>query len=149
PDEPSVRGRLAGLLLRQNKKEEAEAEKRAVENLIPAPPPRSRPAEDVKTTNLEDLGRWGSDIEVFYTIRDSDAVTREQLAVLMVRYFPQVTELQDKPQILTDIQNSPVRSEIQTVVGLGLMDPRPNRRFEPEAPITRGEFAKALARLTR
>jgi tetratricopeptide (TPR) repeat protein len=149
PGEPSVRSRLAGLLSRQNKKEEAEAEKQAAESLIPTPPHKSPAAEDAKATNLEDLGRWGSDIDSFRAIRDAEAVTREQLAVLMVRYFPQVTELLQKAQILTDIQNSHARSEIQTVVGLGIMDPRPNRRFEPEAPITRGEFAKGLARLSR
>jgi hypothetical protein len=78
-----------------------------------------------------------------------EALTREQFATLIVRYFPQVTEFRQKPQILTDIQNSWARSEIQNVVGVGLMDPFPNHDFEPSEGVSRGDLALAFARLSR
>src|SRR5262249_23509990 len=98
---------------------------------------------------LDDLGRWGSDIEVFHRIRDAETVTREQLALVIVRYFPQITELRQAPQIITDIQDSAASSEILAVVALGVMDALPNHAFEASRPITRAELARALARLSR
>jgi tetratricopeptide (TPR) repeat protein len=148
PNEPTLHVRLADILARQNKKEEAEATRKAVEDLVP----RRAKTEPVSTRNsddLEDLGRWGSDIGVFRQIRGAGALTREQVALLIVRYFPQVTELQQKSDIVIDIQDSPVLLEIQTVIGVGLMDTFPNHDFRPAALITRGDFAKALARLSR
>jgi tetratricopeptide (TPR) repeat protein len=149
PNEPTLHAQLADLLNRQNKNQEAEAEKKTAEGLMPRNTAARRTTEDVKGENLEDLGRWGSDIEIFRQIRNAEAATREQVAVLIIRYFPQVTELRQSSQIITDIQASPAKSEIQTVAGLGLMDPLPNHAFEPAAPITRGELAKTLARLSR
>jgi hypothetical protein len=76
-------------------------------------------------------------------------ITREQFAILISRYFPQVIELRQTAQIITDIQSSRARSEIQTIVGIGIVELLPNHGFEPLAPMTRGDLAKALARLSR
>jgi tetratricopeptide (TPR) repeat protein len=148
PKEPVLHARLADLLIKQDKKEAAEAERKAAEALMPRSAAKARATDEVKS-DLEDLGRWGSDIELFHQIRDAEAVTREQMAILTIRYFPQVTEFRQIPQIITDIEDSPAKPAIQTVVGIGLMDPRPNHDFEPAALVTRGDLAKALARLSR
>lgn len=103
----------------------------------------------VKVKELEDLGRWGKDIEYFRLIESSGAVTREEVAAMIMRYFPQVAEFRQNPQVVTDIQSSWARPEIQTMVGVGLIEPRPNHIFQPLDPITRGEFAMALSRLIR
>ena len=50
---------------------------------------------------------------------------------------------------MTDIQDSWAISEIQTVVALGILDPLPNHTFQPSRIVTRGEFATAMARLSR
>jgi tetratricopeptide (TPR) repeat protein len=149
PNEPALHTRLADVLLKQNKTEEAEAERKAAESLVPALAAKPTEAESAKVDDLEDLGRWGSDIDVFYRIRDAEAATREQVALLIVRYFPQVTEFRQTPRIVTDIENSLAKSEIQMVVAVGLMDPLPNHAFEPAAPVTRGDLASTLARLSR
>ena len=104
---------------------------------------------EAQVKELEDLGRWGNDIESFHTIKSAESVKREQLAAILVRYFPQITELRQSPQILTDIQDSPASAEIQTIIGLGLMDTLPNHTFQPSSEITRAEFARTLARLVR
>src|SRR2546422_5835952 len=104
---------------------------------------------EAQVKELEDLGRWGNDIESFRTIKGAESVSREQLAAILVRYFPQITELRQSPQILTDIQDSPASAEIQTIIGLGLMDTLPNHTFQPSSEITRAEFARTLARLVR
>jgi tetratricopeptide (TPR) repeat protein len=98
---------------------------------------------------LEDLGRWGTEIARFRVIESSETIAREQLAVLLVRYFPQIAELPRTPQIMTDIQDSWAEPEIQTVVALGILDPLPNHTFQPSRVVTRGEFAVTMARLTR
>jgi tetratricopeptide (TPR) repeat protein len=153
PTEAALHSRLADLLSKQNKNQEAELERKAVEDLLGAhvtkPAATTQPRDALKADSLEDLGRWGSDIEVFHRIRDAETVTREQLALVIVRYFPQITELRQAPQIITDIQDSAASSEILAVVALGVMDALPNHAFEPSRPITRGELARALARLSR
>jgi tetratricopeptide (TPR) repeat protein len=150
PNEPSLQHRLADLLSKQNRKEEADALRKSTEDLTPRhAAAKPRPREDVRVDDLEDLGRWGSEIGLFHQIRDAEALTREQFAILITRYFPQVTELRQAPQIITDIQNSPARAEILTLVGVGIMDKLPNHDFEPLSPISRGDFAVALARLAR
>lgn len=149
PNEPTLHGRLADLLAKQNKKDEADAERIKVEELTPRRAGSVRTPDDSKTDALEDLGRWGNDIELFHQIRNAEAITREQLAILIVRYFAQITELRQNPQIVTDTQNSPARAEIQTVAGLGLIEPFPNHTFEPATPITRGDLAVTFARLIR
>jgi len=148
PNEPSLQARLVDLLLKQNRKEEAE-ELRKLAGVVDAHPVPATAADEPRNDDLADLGRWGGDIEAFHLIRGTDAVTREQFATLIVRYFPQVTEFRRTPKIVTDIQNSPARSEIMTVVSVGLMDPFPNHDFEPALPISRGDLAIALARLSR
>jgi tetratricopeptide (TPR) repeat protein len=149
PNEPAFHGRLADILTKQNRKDEADAERKLMDSLMPRVAAKPRADEGVRVDDLEDLGRWGSDIELFHKIRDTDVISREQFATLLVRYFPQLTELRQTPQIITDIQNSPARAEIQTVVGIRLMEPMPNHDFYPAVPISRGELATALGRLSR
>ncbi len=149
PNEPVLHARLADLLMKENKKEEAEAEKKTAEDLMPRRAAKERPPDEVKTDDLEDLGRWGSDIVLFHQIRDAESITREQFAILIARYFPQIAEFRQSPQIITDSQDSPALAEIQIVVGIGLMEPFPNHNFEPSAPILRGDLAQSLARLSR
>jgi hypothetical protein len=104
---------------------------------------------EVKVAELEDLGRWGNEIEFFRELRSAEAVTREQLAAIMVRYFPQVAEFPQNPQIITDSQDSWARSEIQVSVGTGLIDPLPNHTFQPSEAVTRGLLAMSMSRLIR
>jgi tetratricopeptide (TPR) repeat protein len=104
---------------------------------------------ETKVKELEDLGRWGGDIDQFRRIESSEAISREGLAAIFVRYFPQLTEFRQTPQIVTDLQNSWASLEIQTIVGVGLMDPLPNHTFQPSVNVTRGEVAVAIARLSR
>jgi len=149
PDEAVLHIQLADLLDKQNKAEEAAAERKAAEDLVPRRNAVTGAAKAVKGDSLEELGRWGNDIELFRQIKDAQVLTREQFATLIVRYFPQVTEFPHVSKIVTDIQNSPARSEIQIVTSIGLVEPFPNHNFVPSAPMTRGEFARALARLSR
>jgi len=149
PNEPALHAQLADLLIKQNKTEEAEVERKAAEDLVPHLAAKPVEGNSAKVDDLEDLGRWGSDIDVFHQIRDAEAATREQVAMLIVRYFPQVTEFRQTPRIITDIENSLAKSEIQMVVAVGLMDPLPNHDFAPAAPVTRGDLASTLARLSR
>ena len=102
---------------------------------------------EAKVNELEDLGRWGNDIGSFREIKEADSLTREQLAAVIVRYFPQVTDFRQHPQIVTDIEDSWARVEIQIVVGIGLIDALPNHTFEPATPISRGQFALLLSRM--
>jgi tetratricopeptide (TPR) repeat protein len=151
PKEPILHARLADLLLRANKKEEAAAERKIAEELTPrrnsTPPAGS--IDEAQVSELEDRGRWGTSIETFRQIRSAEAITREQLAALIVRYFPQVTESRPPSRIITDIDGSWASSEIRTVVGIGLMDPLPNHSFEPSSKVTRSNFALAMGRLIR
>jgi tetratricopeptide (TPR) repeat protein len=148
PKEPAVHMRLAELLAKENKLDEAAVERKAAEELSPrrASTP-GRANADSKAEDLDDLGRWGKDIGRLHEIRNVPTVSREQLAAIIVRYFPQVMERQQNPQIVTDIDTSWARSEIQTVIDVGLLDVLPNHTFEPVSPVTRGEFASAMARL--
>lgn len=174
PREPVFHARLAQLLAREGKWDEAlvhyrnqmefgggiEVEKNIAEALTKLG--RADEAREVldlyrkqgdpgqnRETELEDLGRWGKDLEAFRAIKASSTLTREQLAAIIVRYFPQVTELHQTPQIVTDIQDSWAGPEIQTMVGTGLIDPLPNHTFQPATGITRGELALSMARLIR
>lgn len=104
---------------------------------------------DARLEELEDIGRWGKDLPVFRTIQAAPEVTREQLSAMIVRYFPQVADFRGTPQVVTDIQDSWARPEIQTVMGVGLVEPFSNHTFQPLAPVTRGDVAKAMARLAR
>ncbi len=148
PNEPALHTQLSTLLAREGKTDEAAAEKKIAEELRPN---RRGPsgAGGEKLDDLEDLGRWGKDIEVFHEIRAAEAITREQTAALMVRYFPQTAEFRQTSQIVTDVQSSWAASEIQIITGIGLIEPLPNHTFEPATPVTRGDFAVALARLIR
>jgi tetratricopeptide (TPR) repeat protein len=178
PHEPSLLGRLAGLYAKQKKWEQAletyklerefggpvdEADRniaQALANLGRAEEARaiverlkqSGNAEDaleIKVNELEDLGRWGNDVAVFHAIKSATELTRQQLAAVIVRYFPQLTEFRRSTQVVTDIQDAWARPEIQTVVGVGILDALPNHTFQPEAVINRGELALALGRLSR
>jgi tetratricopeptide (TPR) repeat protein len=149
PNDPVLLTRLADTLLKQNKNEEAESIRKSTASLMPASSTRVGSADTGQQDELEDLGRWGHEIETLHQIRDADAITKEQFAILTVRYFPQVTEFIQAPRVIIDIQDSPARSEIQALVGIGLMEPRPNHAIEPSSALSRGELAMALARLGR
>jgi hypothetical protein len=149
PKEPTLHLRFADLLAKENKADEAAAERKIVEDLMPRRGSAPANAEPPRGDDLEDLGRWGSDIAVFRQIREAPVASREQAAVVIVKYFPQVVENRQTPQIVTDIDSSWARTEIQTVVDVGLMDLLANHTFEPGAVMTRGDFATALARLIR
>jgi hypothetical protein len=98
---------------------------------------------------IEDLGRWGSQIDHFREIRLSESLTREQLAALLAGYFPELTQFRTSDDVLADVEQSWARQAIQLVVGVGLLDPRANHTFQPARTVTRGEFATVIARLTR
>src|SRR5262245_9970994 len=162
PREPSLLGRLGALYARQKKWEQAltafqqeresggpvdEADRNIAEALanlgrteearvIVERLKQSGSGEDfleMKVNELEDLGRWGSDVAIFREIKAATELTREQLAAVIVRYFPQLTEFRRSQQVVTDIQDVWARPEIQTVVGVGIIDALPNHTFQPQA----------------
>jgi hypothetical protein len=146
-NDPTLHLRLADVLAKQNKIDEAAAQRKIAEG-SPGAAASVRDGAD-KTDDLDDLGRWGREIGVFRDIQTALSVTRERVAAVLVRYFPQLTERPQTPRIVTDIETSWARSEIQTVVDIGVMSTLPNHAFDPLAPVTRGDFATALARLIR
>jgi hypothetical protein len=75
---------------------------------------------------LEDLGRWGRQIEQCRELRTATGINREQLAALLTGYFPQLRDLPQTPEVMTDLQGAWAEAAIQTVVGVGLLDPMPN-----------------------
>jgi len=178
PREPSLHGRLGELYVKQKKWDQAldefqkardfggsddETDRHIAETL--ANLGRTEDAKEIldrlrrsgsrdagleaKVEELEDLGRWGRDIAIFREIQGTNVVSREQLAAMIFRYFPQVAEFRRTAQILTDIQDSWARPEIQTLVGVGALEAFPNHTFQPTIPVSRGELATVLARLTR
>ena len=179
PKEPQLHGRLADLYARQKKWEPAlgefqkqrelggasdEIDQRIAEAL--AGLGRTEEARDVlerlrrsgggdssittQLSELEDLGRWGNEVSRFREIKAAAALSREQLATVLVRYFPQVNDFRKTPQVLTDIQpDSKAVAEIQAVVGLGLIDARSNHTFQAATSVTRAEFGRAMSRLIR
>ncbi len=149
PKEPTLHLRFADLLARENKADEAAAERKIAEDLMPRRAGKAPANTEPRGDDLEDLGRWGRDIAVFRQIRNAPVVTREQVAAIILKYFPQVVEHRQTPQIVTDIDSSWARTEIQTVVDVGLVDLFANHTFEPGAAMTRGDSATALARLIR
>src|SRR5206468_11045881 len=149
PKDPTLHSRFADLLTKAGNPNEAEAELRIAEELMPPRTAIVRSETASKNDDLEDLGRWGNDIERFHQIQDAQAMTREQTAAIIVKYFPQILEHRQNQQIVTDIDAAWAREEIQIVVDTGLMDIFSNHTFEPFSPTTRGEFAVAMARLIR
>src|ERR1051326_512880 len=147
PNDPTLHLRLADLLVKENKLDEAAGQRKTSEELRPRHSEIVRNNPEPKGEDLDDLGRWGNEIGVFREIQASPSVTRERVATIIVRYFPQVTERPQTPQIVTDIETSSARSEIQTVVDLGLIDTFANHTFDPLALVSRGDFATVLARL--
>src|SRR5262249_14383272 len=63
-------------------------------------------ALESKLSELEDIGRWGNDLQVFRSIQSSTSLTRAEVAVLLLRYFPQIADLRKTAQIITDIGDS-------------------------------------------
>lgn len=159
PDEASLRGQLAAVLVREGKVDDANAEfRRQVELGGSSEETRrgladSNQARDARRelagAELQDLGRWGTQIERLKEIRSTQAITREQLAGLLARYFPQLLEFRKNPQIMTDVPESWAAPAIEAVVGLGLLDPTANHTFEPARTVSRGEFAQVMGRLVR
>ena len=159
PEEASLHGQLAAVLVRAGKLDDANAElRRQIElggsgeearRALAASDQVRDARRDQATAELQDLGRWGNQIERLQEIRTSPAITREQLAGLLARYFPQLLEFQKNPQIMTDIPDSWAGPAIEAVVGVGLLDPTANHTFQPTRAVTRGEFAQVMGRLIR
>jgi tetratricopeptide (TPR) repeat protein len=159
PEEAALHGQLAAVLVRGGKMDEANAAlrrqielggsgeeaRRALDNSYQVQDARREQA----TAELRDLGRWGNQIERLKEIRTSPAITREQLAGLLARYFPQLLEFPKTPQIMTDLPDSWAAPAIEAVVGVGLLDPTANHTFQPARTVSRGEFAQVMARLVR
>src|SRR5206468_2835230 len=92
PKDPTLHSRFADLLTKAGNPNEAEAELRIAEELMPPRTAIVRSETASKNDDLEDLGRWGNDIERFHQIQDAQAMTREQTAAIIVKYFPQILE---------------------------------------------------------
>jgi tetratricopeptide (TPR) repeat protein len=159
PDEAALHGQLAAVLIRSGKTDEANAVlRRQLElggsgeearlALVDANFVRNA-RRDQASAELQDLGRWGNEIERLREIRTSPAINREQLAGLLTRYFPQLLELRRTSQVMTDLPESWATRSIETVVGLGLLEPTANHTFQPARTVSRGEFAQAMSRLVR
>ncbi|HET9215475.1 MAG TPA: tetratricopeptide repeat protein [Terriglobia bacterium] len=148
PREAALHGQLGDVLQRAGKRDEAEAEFRLQREYSGSP---TLVASDHELTvkGLEELGRWGNQIERFREIQLSKAITREQLSALLTGYFPELTDFRQSTEIITDIQSSWARNAIETVVAAGILDRTANHAFQPARTATRGEFAQALARLMR
>jgi tetratricopeptide (TPR) repeat protein len=176
PQEASLHGQLGAILLRQKKWELAieefrrqielggfagEAERGIAEALTnlgrsPSAGTGSQGLQGVTpalqpdhVAELEELGRWGNERNRFREIASSPSLSREQFAWILVRYFPEIVEFNQNPQIVLDVQSSWARTEVQTVMGLGILDPMPNHTFQPSRILTLGDLATAMARLTR
>ncbi len=158
PEEAELHRQLAAVLSRQGKLDDAAAELQSQADLRgsgDAQGALGEPAEGRAvrraqlSAELEDLGRWGTQIDRLQEIRTSPAITREQLAALLASYFPQLLEFQKKPQIMTDLPDSVAAPAIEAVVGVGLLDPTPNHTFQPARTVSRGEFAEVVGRLIR
>jgi hypothetical protein len=148
PSEALLHGQLADVLRRAGKSDESDAELRLQRQFSSAGTLQAA-ENDFTIAGLEDLGRWGDQIERFREIQQSKAMTREQTAVLLSRYFPQFMDGQQATELLTDVQATWSATAIQKVVAAGLLDTTVNHTFQPLRTITRGEFAVALSRLTR
>jgi hypothetical protein len=136
-------------LQRSGKAEEAEAELRLQRQFSGPVLTLVASDNDLAVAGLDDLGRWGNQIERFRQIQGSNAITREQLAALLNQYFPQLTEFRQSTEVMTDVAGSWAEPAIQTVVRAGLLDPTVNHTFQPSRTASRGEFAVAVGRLTR
>jgi len=77
----------------------------------------------------------GNDIESFRHDQGRRIREPEQLAAILVRYFPQIRNWRQSPQILTDIRTPPASAEIQTIIGLGSWMRFPITRFSLRAKI--------------
>ena len=149
PREPSLHGQLAEVLKRAGRTADAEVELRLQTQF--SGPALTLVASDneLAVAGLDDLGRWGNQIERLREIRAAKTITREQLAALLVRYFPQLTEFRQSAELMTDVEGSWAESAIKTAVAAGLLDPTANHMFQPARTVNRGEFGVALGRLTR
>jgi Flp pilus assembly protein TadD len=171
PGQASLHGALAGVLMRQERWEQALLE---YERQVQLGGPNAEAAEGMAlalkrlgrdyqvpgiadpTTeaaspiaDLEELGRWGPDIGRFRRLASSNALTRGEFSWMLSRYFPQLSELPQTRRILTDVLDTGADAEIHTIVGLGLLDAMPNHTFVPDSTLTRRELAQAMVRLSR
>ena len=145
PREGTLHGQLADALVLRGKPTGGEPEL----SLRSATDAAAPVATNETAPPVDEFHRWGSQIEHFHRIRASEFLTREQLAVLLAGFFPELGTLWKREEILVDIQDSWAQSAIQTVVSVGLLDPMANHRFQPGRTVTRGEFAVTIARLAR
>jgi tetratricopeptide (TPR) repeat protein len=144
PREPALHEQLAEVLAREGKREEVETAALRTEPQTAADLQR-----EAAVAAPADVGRWGNQIERFHEIQAANSLTREQLAALLVKYFPEVGTFAKTQEILADVEQSWAEASIQAVVRVGLLDPMANHTFQPARTVTRGEFAACIARLTR
>jgi tetratricopeptide (TPR) repeat protein len=146
PQEPALREQLADVLTREGKREELETQGLRQ----PSGDPKEGGAiRAIGGPTTADLGRWGNQIERFHEIQISESLTREQLAAVLVSYFPELGTLSRSQQVLADVEQSWAETAIQAVVSVGLLDSMANHTFQPARTVTRGEFAACIGRLTR
>jgi tetratricopeptide (TPR) repeat protein len=142
--EPALRDQLSGVLTGEGKG--APVLVPPEDRVTEGPAAQTDPASQA---SIEDLGRWGNQIDHFREIQVSESLTREQLAALIARYFPELSKFRTSDEVVADVQQSWAQSAIRLVVGVGLLDSMANHTFQPARTVTRGEFAAVLSRLAR
>jgi len=148
PREAALHGQLGEVLQRAGRSDDAQAEFR-LQRQLSGSATLMAADNDLTVNGLEELGRWGNQIERFREIQISSALSREQLAALLAGYFPELKEVRQSSEVVTDIRNSWAQDAIRTVLAAGLLDSTANHTFQPAGTVTRGQFAQAIARLTR
>jgi tetratricopeptide (TPR) repeat protein len=116
PREAALHGQLGEVLQRAGKMDDAQAEFR-LQRQYSGLPTLVASDNELTVKGLEELGRWGNQIERFREIQLSKAITREQVSGLLAGYFPELTEFRHSSEIVTDIQTSWARSAIETRCG--------------------------------
>ena len=148
PREAALHGQLGEVLQRAGRLADAEAEFR-LQRQFSGSATLTASDNDLTVTGMDELGRWGNQIERFREIQVSRAISREQLAALLTVYFPELKEVRKSSEVVTDIQDSWAQDAIQTVLASGLLDSTASHTFQPARTVGRGEFAQAVARLSR
>ncbi len=84
-------------------------------------------------------------------IRETPYITRGQVAAILCLEIPAIAEMEPPgpPVIILDTQQHWARTYIQKVVRIGFMRVYENHTFQPDRPVSRGEFAGILYRVLR